>query len=200
MRLARFVKDPAPVVELLETLKDDPSEYVRRSVANNLNDIAKDHADLVAEIARKWLKDAPAERRRMVRHGLRSLIKAGHPEALQALGYGPAKVELLRFRVLTPEIRMGGAVEFEIELASTARSDQPLIIDYAVHHMRAGGKTTAKVFKWKTVTLNSGETLHATRRHAFKPITTRRYYPGRHRVEILINGEVLGGADFDLRL
>jgi 3-methyladenine DNA glycosylase AlkC len=199
VRLTQFVQDPAPVVELLEDLKDDPSEYVRRSVANNLNDIAKDHPDLVADIARMWLKDAPAERQHLVRHGLRSLIKAGHPGALRSLGYGPAIVELLRFELRAREVKMGGVVEFEIEISSTAKSDQPLIIDYAVHHMRAGGTITAKVFKWKTLTLKSGETLRGTRRHAFKLITTRRYYPGRHRVEIQVNGNTLGGADFELQ-
>lgn len=199
MRLHQFVKDPAPVVTLLERLRDDPSEYVRRSVANNLNDMAKDHADMVADLAQRWIRDAPPERARLIRHGLRTLIKAGHPGALAALGYGPARIALARFEILTPAITLGGAVEFSLALSSTAKSNQPLIIDYAVHHMRANGRATPKVFKWKTVTLKPGEILNATRRHAIRPITTRRYYPGQHRVEVLINGHVFGGADFDLK-
>jgi 3-methyladenine DNA glycosylase AlkC len=198
MRLNRFVDDPAPVVALLERLKDDPSEYVRRSVANSLNDISKDHADLVADIAHKWMTDASALRRRLVRHGLRTLIKAGHPGALMALGYGPAKVKLLRFQLQPDEVALGDAVEFEVEMTSTATSAQPLIIDYVVHHMRANGKTTAKVFKWKTTTLGEGKSFIGVRRHGFKLITTRRYYHGRHRVEILVNGKNLGGVDFTL--
>lgn len=198
MRLAGFVTDPAPVIALLEALKDDPSEYVRRSVANNLNDIAKDHPDRVANIATTWQLDASPERTRLIRHGLRTLVKAGHPKALAALGYGPAEVSLDCFEVLTPTVKLGGVVEFAITLSSTIASDQSLIIDYAVHHMRANGKTSPKVFKWKTMSLKGKESLVGTRRHSIRPITTRRYYPGQHRVEILVNGSSLGEANFEL--
>ena len=200
IRLHTFVAEPAPVVKLLEHLKDDPSEYVRRSVANNLNDIAKDHPDLVADIANDWMKGASKNRTRLVRHALRTLIKDGHPEALRALGYGPADVTLTHFDILTPHVELGGAVEFALEIASPTAKDQPLIIDYAVHHMRANGKMTAKVFKWKTFTLKGNGTFCGTRRHAFKPITTRRYYSGQHRIDILLNGKTLAGATFDLQV
>ncbi len=198
MRLSGFVDDPAPVVELLERLKDDPSEYVRRSVANSLNDIAKDHPDLVAEVADSWMRDASPDRRRLIRHALRSLIKAGHAGALKTLGYGPPKVSLVNFAVLTPEVALGGALEFRFELSSTTTTEQALMIDYVVHHVRANGKTTPKVFKWKAITLEGGESASATRRHSIKPITTRRYYSGAHRVELQVNGQTLGGADFSL--
>ncbi len=95
---------------------------------------------------------------------------------------------------------MGEALEFSIELASTAKVEQALIIDYAVHHMRANGKLGAKVFKWKTLALLAGKKHSAIRRHPFKVITTRRYYAGRHRVEIIVNGECLGGVDFRLEV
>jgi len=198
MRLKAFVADPSPVVRLLEVLKDDPSEYVRRSVANNLNDIAKNHPDLVANIAQNWMADASADRKRLIRHGLRTLIKAGNAKALQALGYAPAQIKVKRFALTTPEIVLGEALCFELEIASTAISNQPLVIDYAVHHMRANGHTTAKVFKWKTVQLDAEASLNATKRHPIKPITTRRYYPGPHRVEVLINGKGIASADFQL--
>ena len=200
IQLKPFIEDPTAVLQLLERLKDDPSEYVRRSVANNLNDIAKDHADLIGEIAGKWIKDAGPDRKRLVRHGLRTLIKAGHGGALQALGYGPAKVKLKRFEILTPDVQLGATVEFDFEMVSTSSSKQPLIVDYAIHHMRANGKTSPKVFKWKTVTLKGGDTFNEVRRHAIRPITTRRYYPGLQRVEILVNGESLCSGDFNLRL
>ena len=199
MQLKRFVADPAPVVELIERLKDDPSEYVRRSVANSLNDIAKDHPDLVAEIARSWLADAPKERKRLVRHALRSLVKAGHPGALEALGYRRAEVVLRRLAVLTPSVQVGDVLEFEVELASGSDAAQPLIIDYAVHHQRANGTLSPKVFKWKTVELAPGGVRQACTRHSFRPVTTRPYYPGRHRVELLVNGDAIGAADFELR-
>jgi len=198
MRLHAFVADPSAVVTLLETLMDDPSEYVRRSVANNLNDIAKDHPDLVADIAQNWMVDASADRQRLIRHGLRTLIKAGHENALQALGFGPAQIEVKDFSLGTPQVVLGDALSFHIEIASTSKSHQPLVIDYAVHHMRANGQTAPKVFKWKTVHLNADASLHAAKRHVIKPITTRRYYPGLHRIEVLINGKGVASADFEL--
>jgi len=200
LRLHDFVEDPAPVIKLLEQLKDDDSEYVRRSVANNLNDIAKDHPDLVARTAENWLKNASTDRKRLVRHALRSLIKQGHKGALGALGYGPAKVQVNSFKVLTPEVVLGGALEFDLNLASGGADEQALIIDYVVHHLKANGKTSGKVFKWKNTHLKSGAELRAQKRHPMKPITTRKYYGGGHRVEILINGETVCGADFELKL
>jgi len=200
LRLHNFVEDPAPVIKLLEQLKDDPSEYVRRSVANNINDIAKDHPDLVAKLAENWLQNASADRKRLVRHALRSLIKQGHKGALKALGYGEANVKVKSFEVLTPEVILGGALEFDLNLACVGADEQALIIDYVVHHLKANGKTSGKVFKWKNTHLKSGAELRSQKRHPMKPITTRKYYGGGHRVEILVNGEIVCGADFNLKL
>jgi 3-methyladenine DNA glycosylase AlkC len=201
LRLKSFVIDPKPILPLLETLKDDPSEYVRRSVANSLNDIAKDHPDLVAEIARRWLKGASKDRARLVRHACRTLIKAGHTKTLAALGFDPKpNVKLAQFNVTTPRVKFGGHAAFAVELRSTGTTAQNIVIDYVVHHRKKAGGTSPKVFKWKTVTLKPKETLRLERRHALKPITTRVYYPGAHRIEILINGAVMDGAVFELLL
>jgi 3-methyladenine DNA glycosylase AlkC len=86
-RLRAFMRDPRPVLELLEWLKDDPSLYVRRSVANNLNDIGKDHPDLLFATAERWMKDANENRHWIIRHALRSAVKRGDP--------GTHKVEVL---------------------------------------------------------------------------------------------------------
>lgn len=199
-RLQMFVENPAPLLPLLERLKDDPHEYVRRSVANNLNDIAKDHPGLVVEIAGKWLKKATPERQRLVRHACRTLIKQGHSAALSALGYEKPKVTLRELRVLTPGVDFGDVLRFSIDLQSTAASNQDLIIDYAVHHCKANGKTAPKVFKWKVLSLKAGERLMAERKHSIKSVTTRTYYPGTHRVEIMVNGKSLGSASFELKM
>ncbi len=198
MRLHQFIEDPSPVVQLLEQLKDDRSEYVRRSVANNLNDIAKDHPDLVTGLAKAWMVDASADRGRLIRHALRTLVKAGNSEALAVLGYGRPKIEVAAFSVSTAEVVFGSPLEFDIELVSTSSKDQKLLIDYVVHHVKANGQTSPKVFKWKNLTLAAGETLTASRKHPIRAITTRRYYPGTHRVELQINGEPFGGCDFEL--
>jgi len=198
MQLPAFRKQPELILPLLEALKDDPSEYVRRSVANNLNDIAKDHPDRVAAIAKQWLRGASKNRQKLVRHACRSLIKQGHQATLSALGYGPAKVKLEDLSLKTPTVNFGEALIFEITLHSEATEDQALIIDYIIHHQKANGKTTTKVFKWKTLTL-AGRAIHrAKKKHPFRQITTRVYYPGLHRIEIMLNGEVQGGVDFEL--
>lgn len=198
MRLPIFIENPAAIIPLLEALKDDKEEYVRRSVANNLNDIAKDHADLVASIAGAWLKSASKDRQRLVRHACRSLIKQGHQKTLQALGYGPPKVRLESFDIITPRVVFGTALEFALSLVSTSDQPQPLIIDYAVHHRKANGGITAKVFKWKTPTLDPHGFMTARKKHAMKKITTRVYYPGVHRLEIFVNGISLATLEFDL--
>lgn len=198
MQLPVFIEDPTPLLGLLEALRDDPEEYVRRSVANNLNDIAKDHPDLVAGIASEWLKDTDTNRQKLVRHACRTLVKQGHKPTLAALGYGPPKVALQQLEILTPRVILGEQLEFRLSLASISDQPQPLIIDYAVHHRKANGKTTAKVFKWKTITLQPRANHTASRKHAIKKITTRSYYPGTHGVVILVNGVSLGREDFEL--
>jgi 3-methyladenine DNA glycosylase AlkC len=199
LRLKSFIADPAPLLPLLESLKDDPSEYVRRSVANNLNDIAKDHPDLVAGIAGKWLKGASPARQRLVSHACRSLIKAGHGKTLAALGFSDRpRLKVAHFKLATPQVKFGGHAAFAIEIKSLGRAPQKLVVDYVVHHRKKSGGTTPKVFKWKTLLLRPGQSLKLERRHALRPITTRVYYPGGHRIEIMINGRVMRGGDFDL--
>jgi 3-methyladenine DNA glycosylase AlkC len=195
MRLEAFVADPAPLVPLLTRLRDDPSEIVRRSVANSMNDIAKDHPELVAALARDWLRDAPPERVRLVRHACRTLVKRGHAPTLAALGFGAAVVEA-SLTVRTPVVRFGEALVFRLDLRGAAT--QRLVIDYAIHHRKANGGTTAKVFKWREVQLAEGAALRLERRHPMRAITTRRYYDGAHRVEALVNGRPVVAAGFEL--
>lgn len=198
IRLPPFIEDPTAALALLKRLRDDESEYVRRSVANHLNDIAKDHPDLVADVARDWLVDAPPERQRLVRHACRSLLKDGHPGAMAALGYEPPRLALQLLVVRTPTVPMGGALEFEIEIVSESERSQRLMLDYVIHHRKANGSTSPKVFKWKTLVLPGRSEHRAKRRHPIRPITTRRYYAGTHFVEIQINGQSFGRAAFEL--
>jgi 3-methyladenine DNA glycosylase AlkC len=198
MQLPVFIKNPTPILPLLEALKDDQEEYVRRSVANNLNDIAKDHPDLVAKIAKQWMKGASKNREKLVRHACRTLIKNGHQKTLKALGYGQPKVKLGRLKILTPKIHFGEALILEVDLISTSNNEQQLVIDYAIHHRKANGDTSPKVFKWKTIKLDPKSGLITKKKHAIKKITTRKYYPGIHAVEIFINGISFGKKNFEL--
>lgn len=199
-QLPMFIKDPLPVIELLERLKDDESAYVRRSVANNLNDIAKDHPDLVAEIASRWMNDASKERTQLTRHACRTLLKNGHQKTLRVFGFKPQKLTQESLNILTPNVEFGKSLQFTLSITSNAKKSQSLMIDYIIHHQKANGKTTPKVFKWKTTTLPPNETLTATKSHPFKKITTRVYHPGLHTLEIMINGISIGTADFQLQM
>jgi len=200
MRLPAFVHNPAPVIALLEALKDDTSEYVRRSVANNLNDIAKDHPDLVAEIAHDWMARASDERKKLIRHALRTLIKQGHPEALKALGYGPPQVALDHLKIETAKVAFGTPLTFHMSLSATGDQEQKLVIDYVIHHQKANGTTSPKMFKWKNINLKPPEALKATRNHPIRKITTRTYYPGPHHLEIFINGISYAYQTFELTM
>ena len=200
MALPALKKDPAPILPILNWLRDDPSEDVRRSVANNLNDIAKDNPAFVIETLRRWRDegDSPALQA-LTRHALRTLIKAGHPGALALLGLGAAPaVEVRKLSVSPAIIPEGGAVTFTFEVASLADEPQTLVIDYVMHLVRARGKTSEKVFKLAKRSLAPGAVVSITRRHSFAPVTTRRYYPGRHAIQIKINGQLHGLCEFDL--
>ena len=200
-RLKRFQVDPTPVIDLLERLKDDDALYVRRSVANNLNDISKDHPERVVDLVSKWSRNASDERLWIVRHATRTLVKAGHPGALKVLGFDPkAKVDVVDLSVTPQELKLGGALSLSFELRSRARTAQPLIVDYAVHHVKKSGERTAKVFKLKTLELAPKARVPVKKKHSIRKISTRVYYPGRHLVEVLVNGTSRGTAEFDLKL
>lgn len=188
-RLRAFQKDPAPVLALLELLKDDPELYVRRSVANSLNDIAKDHPNIAIDTCRKWLKGASKERSWIVRHALRSLVKAGHPGALALMGVGGVpKVRIRSVKFKAKRVRIGGRIEFSFELTSTNTKPQTLLVDYAVHFVKSHGKSAPKVFKLKKINLVPGSTEVLAAAVSLKEMTTRKHYPGVHAVHLLING------------
>jgi 3-methyladenine DNA glycosylase AlkC len=166
--LPNYIKDPSPVIELLEELKDDKKEYVRRSVANSLNDIAKDHPDVVAEIASQWMKNASDERKKLIRHACRTLVKKGHKKTLKVLGFNPPKIQKTDISIATPELVFGGALQFSFSIGSASNKDQNLMIDYIVHHQKANSKTSPKVFKWRTTILKANKTLTLTKKHTHR--------------------------------
>lgn len=200
MRLPVFIEDPKPVIALLTRLRDDRAEYVRRSVANNLNDISKDHPDLVAGIAADWLRDASKPRQRMINHACRSLIKQGHEPTLAALGFGPVKVAVSALDLSADAIELGNEIGFSIAIKNEEPAIRDIVIDYAIHHRKANGSLAAKVFKWKKLVLKPGESISLARIHRIYEITTRKYYPGQHMIDVLVNGQKVASAPFDLRI
>lgn len=198
-RLRAFQKDPRPVLELLDLLKDDPSLYVRRSVANNLNDIGKDHPELLVGVARRWLKGASAERRWIVRHALRSAIKRADAGALGVLGYGSkAQVAIRKVAIEPRRPKIGGSVVVGFTVVNTGRKPVRVMADLVVHFVKSRG-TGAKTFKLRALNLAPGAAETLSRKIALTQLTTRRHYAGKHRVEALLNGAVRKLGDFELR-
>ena len=197
-RLTRLVADPGPAIPILERLKADPELYVRTSVANHLNDIGKDHPERMLDLVSAWDRSDPATAW-IVRHACRSLIKAGHPRALALHGFGEKPAVDLRALAVTPRpVPWQGVANLSFSLASFGNVPQRLAIDYVVHFVKANGATAPKVFKLRVVELAPGDVLPVATRRSFEERTTRRHYPGRHRIDIQINGVVCGGIEFDL--
>ncbi len=198
-RLRAFQQDPRPVLALLELLKDDPALYVRRSVANNLNDIGKDHPDLLVATARRWMKNSSEERRWLIRHGLRSAVKRSETAALDLLGYGGTARAAIQKVVITPErARLGDALTIAFDLTNTGTRRQALLVDFRIHFVKANGKTNPKVFKLKTVELAPRETVRLGKGVSLKEMTTRKHYSGTHRVEVVLNGRAQMLGSFEL--
>jgi 3-methyladenine DNA glycosylase AlkC len=196
LQLKTLIDDPSPTLPLLRALQDDASATVRRSVANHLNDIAKDHPELVASWVHEHLADASSERRALLRHASRTLIKRGHPTTLHAWGLGKPLRGEVSLKVSPIRAKAGGAVQLTVVLKSGSRSSQRLAIDYVWHRVVANGGLAPKVFKGWTLELPAGETRTLIKRHSLREVTTRRLYAGRHEIELQVNGRSAARAAF----
>jgi 3-methyladenine DNA glycosylase AlkC len=197
-RLRAFQHDPRPVLPLLDLLKDDPDLYVRRSVANNLNDIGKDHPDVLLDVCRAWWSDGSPDRQWLVRHALRSLVKQGDARALAILGYTATPVRAEKFHVEPNPVQLGERAHFAFDVVNESPEAQHLLLYYRVHFVKAVGPPRPKVFWLREVTLAPGERTHLASRVSFADLTTRRPYPGRHRVELLVNGAPVPLGEFEV--
>ncbi|WP_210486118.1 DNA alkylation repair protein [Rufibacter aurantiacus] len=196
MALPFLKRDPSPILPILENLKADASEFVRRSVANNLNDISKDNPELVLELLAQW-KGQTKKTDWVVKHGCRTLLKQGHTEVLQYFGFnGAAHLEVSGFKVLTPQVALGQDLLFAFSLKNTSETPQKVRLEYGVYYKKAKNSLARKVFKISEREFAPIEETNITRRQSFKFITTRRYYPGEHRVSVIVNGQEKVIADF----
>lgn len=195
-QLTELIRDPVPVWPILTAMRADPSLYVRKSVANHLNDISKDHPDwLLGQIA-DWDVSHP-ETGWIIKRALRTLIKRGDRRALTVIGAGqPAKVRVEQLALSPGTVRIGSVLQFGFTLTSTAKVSQRLVIDYVVHYQKKTGRSSPKVFKLAEIDLAPGATIAFTRRLRFTDFTTRVHHPGRHRWELMVNGTVQTGRDF----
>lgn len=203
-RIPLFIMDPTHTLLLLDKLRFDEELYVRKSVANHLNDISKNHPQVVIEILRMWKRDVPTAHTSKIewisRHALRSLIKQGLEGALKLMGAVKAEIELNDLRLNKKRFKINDLILFDFEIFFTSKKVQKLIVDYSIDFMKANGKKSKKVFKLKTLQINPGEILHLTKSHSLKPITTNKYYSGTHYLKIQVNGEILSEIKFSLAI
>ena len=196
-QLPAFINDPTPVLPILERLYTDKNLIVRRSVANNLNDISKDHSDLAAHTAARWMKNKSVDAQWTAKHGLRTLIKQGHPKALSALGYElNRKIIISRFRLTPTHLKIGERLHMVLTAISKEDKAVKLVVDFALERVLANGKTARKVFKLKNLTIAPNESVIVTKYLDFIQRSTRTYYPGPHAIDILVNGQVKLRKDF----
>jgi 3-methyladenine DNA glycosylase AlkC len=200
-RVAFIDANPEACLALIALLRDDSDEVVRRSVANHLNDWSRIDPDWTADVLARWWKGGDSNRQKLVRHAARNLVKAGHPTILDLFGK-TADVRLgdIRFEVSPRHIKLGDTVNLSLRALSTASMEQHLVVDFVVHHQKANGRTAPKVFKWREFTLAKGGSISLKKSHSVRPITTRRYHPGRHRVEVVINGQKQAEDAFELKM
>jgi 3-methyladenine DNA glycosylase AlkC len=197
-RVPWLLAHPTATRGIVDALYRDGSEYVRRSVANHLNDLSRVDAAVVGEIARGWRLHPDLHTPRVLRHGLRTLVKKADPIALELLGYSGAGLRVERPRLSHTVVPAGGSVEFSAEVVNDGVTDALVAIDYSIGFQRANGSVSPKTFKLASRALAAGERVVVSRTHSFRPITTRTYYPGRHFVTVQANGALSPPADFTL--
>ncbi|MGG7465893.1 DNA alkylation repair protein [Plantibacter sp. YIM 135347] len=206
IRVRALLRSPRSTIPILDALVHDDSEYVRRSVANHLNDLSREHADVVVEVAGRWLADpgtdatTAANTRSLVRHALRTLVKRADPGALALLGFEPVRVEVSDLVFAESTVVLPGELEFSFTVANRGDAPARLAIDFAVAYVKSNGGLAEKVFKLSTVELAAGERTTVRKRHGFRQMTTRVHYAGTHGIEVQINGERHARAEFEVVL
>lgn len=198
-RVAWLDAHPERVLALLDLLKDDPATMVRRSVANNLNDLGKVRPDLLTRTAAAWLETASPARQQLIEHALRGAVKRGEPDALRLLGYGRrAAVAVEDVRISPARVAIGGRVAVGFTLRSRSRTSQELLVDLAVHFVKANGRPAPKVFKVKRVVLPARGRAAFSTSVSLAVHTTRTPHPGPHAVDVIVNGTAMPAGTFDV--
>jgi 3-methyladenine DNA glycosylase AlkC len=198
-QLKKYIENPDEVLEILSILKDDKELYVRRSVANNLNDISKDHPEKVILVLKSWNNETK-EFKWLRKHALRTLLKQGHKDALALLGYKASNSIDVTLTLQNSDVYMNSTLQFSLEISSAEHVKIPMMIDYIIWYKKANGNLQSKVFKLKTLVIDSGEKVILKKAHKFADFSTRKHYEGEHRISILINGKSYSEEAFKLNL
>lgn len=198
MGLPFLKKDPKPIIPILKKLKNDQSESVRRSVSNNLNDISKDHPQLVVKLVKSWQGESK-ETDWVIKHACRTLLKQGNPDVMEMFGFGSTKeIRIEDFRIAKPKIKIGEFLEFSFKIVNTSNSVTKMRLEYGLYYQKANGSLSRKVFVISEKEYASNSNTLIIRKQSFKPITTRKYHLGAHRISIIINGVEYDKHDFEL--
>jgi DNA alkylation repair enzyme len=196
--LNSFKKDPSPVLPILTRLKTDPSVYVRRSVANNLNDISKTHPDLVAKIAKDWY-GVNENTNWVVKHGCRTLLKRGNRKVLAIFGYHDvASIEVADFAIDKASLAIGDEITFSFAVA--AEEATKVRLEYGIDYVKANGKRNRKIFQISEISLKEKSKKLYSKKHSFANLSTRKHYPGSHSITLIVNGAEQGTLDFELEV
>jgi len=219
--LQEYKTEAKPLLPILHNLVDDPMEIVRRSVANNLNDIAKDNPDVVIEFAKGYLareslitqdKDVSNQtsnqdfnkvmdiRQRTIKHACRTLLKQACPDILALFGYDSTDIDLVEFEVLTAQVALGAEAKFTFSLKNNSTKEKKVRLEYGLYFMKKNGQLSKKVFKISERILAANELHQVQRKQSFKAISTRVYHLGKHQVSIILNGKEFAPKDFELIL
>lgn len=197
--LPELKKNPETILPILENLKNDSSEFVRRSVANNLNDIAKDHPEIVLRLAKNW-KNLSKETDAIIKHGCRTLLKQGHPEILSHYGLDSKEIVVTNFKIDTPEVKVPNALQFSFEVQNNYQIPKIVRLEYGIYYNKANGLLSKKVFKISEKLYQPKQKDLVTKKQSFKLITTKKFYSGLHKVSVIVNGEEKIAGEFHLHI
>jgi 3-methyladenine DNA glycosylase AlkC len=197
MAIPALKKDPAPIFPILENLKKDPSLFVRKSVANNLNDIAKDHPDAVANLAKSW-KGKNAQTDWIIRHGCRTLLKKAHSSAYALFELeDAADCRISNLTLSHTHLKTGDRLGFSFSLI-TGPVSRKLRLEYAIYYRKANGAQSRKIFQITEKLFQPAQTYVVKKEQRFQDFTTRKHYPGEHKLAIVLNGQEVASSDFML--
>ncbi len=199
-RVKELQENPQFIIGVLNKLKNDPHEWVRKSVANNMNDLSKHYPDLVINLMKEWYGQGK-ELDVLVKHGCRTLLKKGVPEVMRLFGYGTdGQIIVDEFSVISKDVEFGGGLEFEFKLRNKTSQKVLVRIEYTVYFKKANGSLTPKIFKISEIVMGPNEEVYRLKSHIIKKITTRKYYSGEHQIALVINGFEQRGVSFQLHM
>lgn len=198
-RVKVYDEDYKAIMDLLAALKNDPELYVRRSVANHLNDLTKDRKDLVLDYLTAWNKKSNKNIKWLTKHALRTLVKAGDTGALKILGFSDKpQVEVLNFELEASQLKLGEKLAFSFDIQSQIKDKQALVVDYIIYFKKSNGSQSPKVFKLKVLDLEGKKVIQLKKKQTIQQLSTRVLYEGMHAVELQINGKSFGKRAFEL--